>query len=176
MRDAANAWSSPVIAKINGKDQVIVSSGGTVKGYAAADGSELWSLEGVGGNSIPSPTARDGHLFVGARIPEFSDAKSAARSNLCIELEAGDQEQTVRVRWRAKQAVCDYASPVVANGHVYYLSKRGVFVVHRRSDGRDRLSRTIGRRVLGDARRGRSQYFLFWKERKDGGDSFGPHV
>ena len=107
------------------KEQVIVSSGGSVSGYSVVDGKQLWSVDGISGNSVPSPTAAGPYLYVGARIPEFGSAEEASQSNLCLCLDSPENSQN-EVLWRAKKAVCDYASPVIHGDCVYYLNNVGV--------------------------------------------------
>jgi outer membrane protein assembly factor BamB len=108
-----------------GKEQVIVSSGGSVSGYSTVDGKQLWSFDGISGNSVPSPTVVGPYLYVGARIPEFGSAEEASQSNLCLRLDSSENPQK-EVLWRAKKAVCDYASPVIHGDCVYYLNNVGV--------------------------------------------------
>jgi outer membrane protein assembly factor BamB len=124
-RPSGSSWTSPIVIQHEGREQVIVSSGGTVDSYHAADGEHLWTVGGLSGNSVPSPTAVGPYLFVGARIPEFGSAQEASQSNLCLKLETSSDGQH-EVVWRASKAVCDYASPVVDRDCAYYLNNVGV--------------------------------------------------
>ncbi len=123
-RASSKSWSSPIIANVGDNEQVILSSGGSVAGYDAVSGEMLWSLDGLEGNSVPSPTLDGTLLLIGARLPEFA-SDGDVRSNCCLDLsqiEAGKP----RVAWRADKAICEYASPVVADGFAYFLSKANV--------------------------------------------------
>lgn len=124
-RPSGSSWTSPIVVQREGKEQVVVSSGGSVSGYSVVDGKQLWSFEGISGNSVPSPTAVGPYLYVGARIPEFGSAEEASQSNLCLRLDSSENPQN-EVLWRAKKAVCDYASPVIHGDCVYYLNNVGV--------------------------------------------------
>lgn len=119
-RPSGSCWTTPVVIAESG--QVVVSSAGSLTGYEAASGTEIWTQDGLEGNSVPSPCVVGQNIFVGARIPEFGSAADAAKSNLCI-VAGSDSPQ---IRWRAKTAVCDYASPVVDGGQVYFLNNVGV--------------------------------------------------
>ncbi len=124
-RPSGSSWSSPIVAGEGIQQQVVVSSGGHLSGYNARNGEKLWSLEGLEGNSIPSPCALGNFIFTGARIPEFGSAEEAAKSNLCVRI-TGDASQPYELCWRAAKAVSDYASPVVDGEQVYLLNKVGV--------------------------------------------------
>lgn len=124
-RPSGSSWTSPIVIQHGGQQQVVVSSAGKVEGYSAVDGRQLWTLGGLSGNSVPSPTAVGPYLFVGARIPEFGSTLEASQSNLCVKLDEA-VEGKFEVVWRANKAVCDYASPVVDDDCVYYLNNVGV--------------------------------------------------
>ena len=124
-RPSGSSWTSPIMVQHDEKEQVVVSSGGSVSGYSVTDGQQLWSVDGISGNSVPSPTVAGPYLYVGARIPEFGSAEEASQSNLCLRLDSSDASQN-EVLWRAKKAVCDYASPVIHGDCAYYLNNVGV--------------------------------------------------
>jgi outer membrane protein assembly factor BamB len=124
-RPSGSSWTSPIVVQQEGNEQVIVSSGGSVSGYSTVDGKQKWSFDGISGNSVPSPTVAGPYLYVGARIPEFGSAEEASQSNLCLRLDFSETPQN-EVLWRAKKAVCDYASPVIHGDCVYYLNNVGV--------------------------------------------------
>ena len=124
-RPSGSSWTSPIVVQQDGKEQVVISSGGSVSGYSILDGKQRWSVDGISGNSVPSPTFAGPYLYVGARIPEFGSAEEASQSNLCLRLDSSGNPQN-EVLWRAKKAVCDYASPVIHGDCVYYLNNVGV--------------------------------------------------
>ncbi|MEL7336709.1 MAG: PQQ-binding-like beta-propeller repeat protein, partial [Planctomycetota bacterium] len=123
-RESSKSWSSPVIAEVDGQQQVIVSSGGSVAGYNADDGQKLWGIDGIEGNSVPSPTLSGNRLIIGARLPEFA-SDGDVRSNCCLDLSRIEDGRPAVV-WRADKAICDYASPVALDGRAYFLSKANV--------------------------------------------------
>ena len=122
-RPSGSSWSSPIVFAHGDSESVIVSSAGSVTAYEVSSGEQQWALDGLEGNSVPSPTIAGTSMLIGARLPEFGSTSDASRSNLCLTLnDDGDWD----VRWRAKKVFSDYASPVVAGGYVYYLNKAGV--------------------------------------------------
>ena len=147
-RPSGKSWTTPVVATAGGRRLVVVSSAGSVTGYDAADGAELWEIEGLSGNTIPSPTVvpdpagGPDRILVGSRIPEFGDESDAASGNTLIALsEDGTAATTV---WKADRAVCHYASPVAAAGHAYFLSKPGVLAAVSLEDGSVAYRKRLG--------------------------------
>src|SRR5262245_53414058 len=63
-RKSRSSWSSPQVARVGGKEQVIVSSTGTVDGYDAETGKLLWSHTGLSGNGTPSVTVQGDRVYV----------------------------------------------------------------------------------------------------------------
>ena len=122
-RPSGSSWTSPVVSLAS--NAVIVSSARSLTSYDLRSGNREWSVEGLEGNSVPSPCVVGNHVFTGARIPEFGSAAVAAKSNLCVKIPRG-AGQDPEVLWRSPGAVCDYASPVVDDGRVYFLNKVGV--------------------------------------------------
>lgn len=124
-RPSGSSWTSPIVAETTRGAQIIVSSGGSVTAYDPSNGSQVWTIGGLAGNSVPSPVASNSRLYVGARVPEFGSTQEAAQSNLCLQLDASGATDH-QVLWRASKAFCDYASPVVNGDCVYYLNNVGV--------------------------------------------------
>ncbi|MCU0702393.1 MAG: PQQ-binding-like beta-propeller repeat protein [Fimbriiglobus sp.] len=121
-RTARSSWTSPVVVS----GTVVVSSGGTVTGYAAADGKQLWELAGLIGNSIPSAAVTaDGVVVAAGENRQKPDADGTSKSNCKITLGGKDGYS---VAWRAKKLAAGTASPVVHAGHVYFTDKSG-FVI-----------------------------------------------
>lgn len=124
-RKSGMSWSSPVLMKSQGEQQIIVSSNGTVKGYSTKSGEERWTLGDLGGNSKVSPTPSGSRLFIAAEVSEFGTEAAAARSNLCVQIGENEKE-SYKVLWRAKRAVCYYSSPVLCGNCAYYINERGI--------------------------------------------------
>lgn len=124
-RKSRASWTSPHVTKIGDKQQIIVSSNGTVDGYDAITGKQLWSHSGISGNTIPSATVQGNIVFVGAALSRRSrDADSAAASNRCLKIDP-DSKAGHKLVWKAKKAISYYVSPLVHRGLVYYVNRGG---------------------------------------------------
>lgn len=123
-RESRSSWASPIVATLNGREQIVISSNGTVDGYDPASGEMLWSVDDVGGNTISSVTVADNRVFAGASVSGFGSS-TAERSSCSIEV-SGEESQTAAITWRSKDASCHYVSPVAYEGCVYHVNKAGV--------------------------------------------------
>ena len=63
-RKVPSSWATPVVFEVAGKSQVVALAVPWVISYAAADGTELWRVECLNGEVLPSPVLAAGMLFV----------------------------------------------------------------------------------------------------------------
>lgn len=136
-RTERSSWTSPVIV---GK-QVVVSSGGTVAGYAMTDGKKLWEIDGLQGNTLPSATPAPGGIVVGAGLGQRGgDAEKSAQSNTFVKMtDDGKAERG----WKASKAVTSYMSPLVYEGHVYLVNTVGVLFCLDVKTGEEKYAQRI---------------------------------
>ena len=172
-RPTGSSWTSPIVIECDGKHQIVVSSGGAVTGYDPADGRQIWTVGGLSGNSVPSPTAVGPYLFVGARIPEFGSPLEASQSNHCLKLDASSDGKH-EVVWRANKAVCDYASPVVDGDCAYYLNKVGVLYCVSSVTGENNYTERLGTTCWATPIVAGGKVFFFGKDGKTQVISNGP--
>jgi outer membrane protein assembly factor BamB len=71
--ESPDSYSTPALAMVNGKPQIIVSGGDYVTGHDPATGNELWRSGGLNPNrnpnfrSVNSPVVADGMVYAGTR-------------------------------------------------------------------------------------------------------------
>ncbi|MEN1706129.1 MAG: PQQ-binding-like beta-propeller repeat protein [Planctomycetota bacterium] len=123
-RDPRMSWTSPVVATIEGREQVVVSSNGTVDGYDATSGDHLWSVADVGGNTMSSPTVIGSRIYAGASASGRGGG-DITRASTAIEVYGGE-ELSAKIAWRASRASCSYVSPVVVGDYAYHVNDAGV--------------------------------------------------
>jgi outer membrane protein assembly factor BamB len=156
IRPVAISWSSPVIARFNGIYQVILTSEPYVIAYDADTGSELWSVQCMGGEVGPSVGVNSKYVFA---VNEFANLV-AIKPGKDASIVWMDNEYTPEVSspvateelvyvftsWggggcydtETGELVWDhdfdygfYASPVVAGNYVYLLDQAGVMHIVR---------------------------------------------
>jgi hypothetical protein len=129
--------------RLGDRSQVIVSSGGSVDAYDAATGKLIWSHAGLSGNTIPSATIAGDRIFVGASVGRRdTNAVSAAASNCCLRV-TPDLPAGYELCWKAEKAVCNYSSPLVHRGHVYFVNSVGVCYCLDAATGEQRFAERI---------------------------------
>lgn len=146
-RTSRMSWTSPVVTKQEGRDVVVVSSSGDVQGYDAATGAELWKVEGITGNHIPSPVAVGDQVILGAATPRGArstpGARTPAQSNLALRLVTREGRPAAEVQWEGKRALCEYGSPTVHRGLVYTVNPAGVVFCVDAATGEEKYSERI---------------------------------
>ncbi len=127
-RPSRISWSSPMIVNVEGKEQIVISSSGSVDGYHPADGTQLWSYDKVGGNTVPSTIdAGQGSFLVGASPGRNGEASDGAKeSNLLMKIVSSDDGFTPKVLWKSTDATSSFGSPIIYKGHAYYTNRAGV--------------------------------------------------
>ncbi len=71
--ESPDAYTTPAVAMIDGKRQLVVNGGDYITGHDAATGGELWRSGGLNPKKVrdyrvvPSPTVRDGMIFAPTR-------------------------------------------------------------------------------------------------------------
>src|SRR5258708_25707087 len=69
-RKEHQTWMTPLLVESGGKPAAIVTANESVVAYDPRTGAELWRAEGLDGDAVHSPLARDRLLFVTAGYPK----------------------------------------------------------------------------------------------------------
>jgi len=145
------AWSTPLLLP----GELVLSLKGAVKAFDPATGKPLWSAPGIKDYICPSPVAHDGVVYViGGRTPKALAIKNgevlweAPQANnvsspvyhdghlywahdrettfYCLDAATGAVKYVEKPQPAARGF---YASPVVAAGRLYYVSREGTTFV-----------------------------------------------
>lgn len=132
------AFSSPVIATIAGKRQLVVATRDRLVGVELADGKQIWDepIESFRGMNILTP------VMVGERV--FSSAHSG-RSRLFEVGYDTDNQMGVEQVWENK-AQGYMSSPIIMDGHLYmHLKNERVVCVDLKTGEERWTSKTFGK-------------------------------
>lgn len=113
------SWASPILADINGKFQVVLSTDPMVAGYDPESGKELWSVDCLSGEVGPSPASGGGLIFA---------------ANEYAKLVAIDPSKNSKV-WESDEFLPEVASPVTANGLLFIATSYGVLACYDAKSG-----------------------------------------
>lgn len=143
-REQRGGWSSPVVATREGKPEVIASSAETIIGYAADSGKELWKLDNIIGNTLPSASVvGDRVLFGGGTSRSKEDPAPGAKGNGCLKLVSRDGAPGFESAWTAKIGISNYATPLGYEGVAYFVNQVGVVYAHDLANGKELFAERI---------------------------------
>jgi len=120
VRKGKISWASPILAEINGKYQVVLSTDPMVAGYDPQSGKELWSVDCMQGEVGPSPASGSGLIFA---------------ANEYAKLVAIDPLKNAKV-WESDEYMPEVASPVSANGLLFIGTSYGVLACYDAKSGK----------------------------------------
>jgi outer membrane protein assembly factor BamB len=126
-RTSRVSWTSPAIVTIDGVEQLVCSSAGSVDGYDTATGDRLWSLGDLGGNTAVTPIPFGGGRFLVGASPgrEGQNALGARQSNLAMTAKRVAGRWEPDVLWRAEKAMPSFGSPIVYGAEAYWVNRAG---------------------------------------------------
>ncbi|MEA3443105.1 MAG: PQQ-binding-like beta-propeller repeat protein [Bacteroidota bacterium] len=119
-RNCRISWASPILAKINGDYQLILSSNPIVAGYNIETGSEIWSVKCLMGEVGPSPAFADGIIYA---------------ANEYAKLIAIDSDNSYKTLWEDNEYMPEVSSPAVSEGLLFIATSYGVFACYDAKTG-----------------------------------------
>jgi len=174
-RNGISSYSTPVVAKIDGKAQLLLSGGKTVKSFSPADGSENWSAPSNWQVSCGTLVWEAGLVFASGGFPAqqtlavnsgdgavvwSNPIKVYEQSLLVVDgYVYAHADNSVLYCWRAadgkemwksrfsKKKLGESVSPVLAGGNIYFTSENGESVVVKQNPNEFEL---VARNQLGD--------------------------
>ncbi len=126
-RTARTSWSSPALVTIDGVPQVVCSSAGSVDGYDAATGTQLWTFDEVGGNTATTPIDLGDGQFLIAASPgrRGENSELAKQSNGLMTVRRDGDDWSAKFTWKTPDATPSWASPVLHKGFAYWVNRVG---------------------------------------------------
>lgn len=121
------SWNTPHLVSLpNGRSELVVSVKEKILGFDPGTGEQLWSCDGIQDYVCPSIVSQQGIVYViGGRTSRAIAVRAGGR---------GDVTQS-HILWDAK-AGANVVSPVIYQGHLYWVSDRNkIAYCLRLSDG-----------------------------------------
>jgi outer membrane protein assembly factor BamB len=116
--DIRKAYSTPTVAMIDGKEELISLGSRRVYGYDPMDGKELWHCDVPGFSNVPRPVFADGMVFVSTG---FTNAELWA-----IKPHGEGPDNVAPVVWKWLRGAPLKPSILVVNGMVFFTSDSGI--------------------------------------------------
>jgi outer membrane protein assembly factor BamB len=127
------SWSTPVMATVAGRDELIVHVPHKLRAFDPKTGKELWSCDGMGPLAYASPVvAADGIVVA---VSGFHGPDLAVRAG-------GSGDVTAKRLWRhAAKIPQRVGSPVIVGEHAYLLSENGLAHCFDLATGEDKWNK-----------------------------------
>jgi outer membrane protein assembly factor BamB len=116
-------WTSPLAVKVKDRLEIITFGTNFVRSYDADKGNELWRVDGMHFQCIPSPVVMDDMVFA-----------CSGDNTMAIKLDGGRGDLTKsHVVWKNKKAYAFLPSPLLYQGNLYLPGDRNFVTCY---DGR----------------------------------------
>ena len=135
-REVVRGWSTPIIIRVQDRDELILNGQSGVRGYDPATGRELWHCKGFNGRGEPVPAYAHGLLYVVNGLA--GDVYSVRPGG------AGDVTDTHRAWHTPRRVGRDLPSPVVIGKHVLAISMPGILFCYDCDTGKELWKERIG--------------------------------
>jgi outer membrane protein assembly factor BamB len=152
------AYSTPLVIKVNGADQLVSPSAYRTIAYEPGTGKEIWSVDYADGfSNVPRPVYGHGLVFLatGFNVPSFLAVRPEGKGNVTSSgvawrlsrgapltpspLLVGDElylvsdngiascldAKTGKPHWQQRLGGSHSASPIYADGRIYFLNEDG---------------------------------------------------
>jgi outer membrane protein assembly factor BamB len=120
-RPAQTSYSSPVVGKVAGKEQLLISGCNQVSSYDPSTGKSLWSTPGTTSATCGTMVWEGDLVFASGGYPK--------PETLCVKADGSGT-----VVWKNNQK-CYEQSMLTFDGHVYALNDNGIAFCWKGSDG-----------------------------------------
>ena len=112
-KDETTTWSTPIVASVDGKLQVITSGNKRTRGYDLQTGKQIWEAGGLYLNTIPTPIFDNGTVFVA------SGYQKQVIQAIRVIGARGDITGTDAIRWH-QQEDAPYTPSLLLYGDTLY--------------------------------------------------------
>jgi outer membrane protein assembly factor BamB len=124
--ESPDSYSTPALAMVGGKPQIVVSGGDYVTGHDPKTGEELWRAGGLNPNhngnfrSVNSPVVADGIVYAGTRVKPVLALRIGGQGDVT--------EKNLVWRWN-EDGGPDVPTPVTDGKYYYMVADGGIITV-----------------------------------------------
>ncbi len=154
-RKVKTSYSSPIVARVGGRDQILLSGAAKVSGYDPADGKLLWQIDGSCSATCGTMVWNEDTVFASGGFPnkETLAVRPAGTPSVLWKNTDMSYEQSLlyydghlytlndggiavcwdagtgEEKWKVRLGGPVSASPVLAGGRIYAMNERGIMHV-----------------------------------------------
>jgi outer membrane protein assembly factor BamB len=116
-RPRAFSYGTPVVARVCGRDQLVLAGAEAVTSYDPATGAELWYCPWPAGRTAGTAALGPDRVFAATTVPRAEW--------LCVRADGSGDVGATHVEWRHSRAVPDVPSPICYGGRLYAVTDSG---------------------------------------------------
>jgi hypothetical protein len=128
LRTVKESYATPLVARVAGRDQVLLIGGESTRGYDPENGSLLWECEGPSTFCDATPVVSGDVMYATAGWPK--------RALLAIRADGKGDVTKTHVVWRSDAKAGYIPSPVLKEGLLYAVNDQGLLRCYDAADGR----------------------------------------
>lgn len=125
-RPVPASWTSPVVARLADREQLITCADPWVIAYNPDDGKELWRAKCLKQDVGPSPVCAHGMVYAANEFPCLTAIKADGE---------GDVTKT-HVAWTGEDGLPDTCSPLVTDKYLLLLASAGTLTCYEAKEGK----------------------------------------
>ncbi len=122
------AHVSPLIAKVDGKDQIISGAGDRLQGFDPRTGELIWSIYAQGEGVTPSPVLAEGMVITS------SGFEKTTLRGVKLGGAKGDVTES-HIAWEQKKGVPTQPSPIYVKPNLYAITDGGIATCYNPTNG-----------------------------------------
>jgi outer membrane protein assembly factor BamB len=135
-RPAAESFGSPIVARVAGRDQLLLPGRGAVTSYDPATGDQLWTCRWSADSAANSVAFDEQHVFASTRHPR--------QELICIRADGRGDVTDSHLVWRDEKSGSQTTSPILFQGRLYSLAEDGILACLESGTGSAIWKRRLG--------------------------------
>jgi outer membrane protein assembly factor BamB len=124
-RPVPNSWTTPILIRASGGEQIVCSANPWVTAYDPATGAELWRAPVMDGEVAPSPAFDGSNVYVTNKMTKL----------YCIRTDGRGDVTSTHVKWNASGDTPDIVSPLADEKIVLLVDTFGMLTCFSAADG-----------------------------------------
>jgi len=125
-REVPNSWSTPIVAMVADRPQIITTADPWAIAYDPAGGQEIWRAKCLREDIGPSPVIAGGIVYTANRAPYLSAIRADGK---------GDVSKS-HTLWTAEDGLPDTCSPLATGQYVLLLTSEGTMTCYDAKEGK----------------------------------------
>jgi len=123
------SFSTPVIARIDGRDLLVIAGCQQVMAYDPTNGEKIWAVDGTAGTAVGTAVWEGNRVVASGGYPE--------EDTVCVDASSGE------ALWHVRDHVY-VPSLLVHDGYVYAVDDKGIGFCWSLEDGQEQWKKRIG--------------------------------